>query len=658
MSTKSEFDEHRKGNNESSVWHHFLIERNGQLAKCKQCSKEIRCGGGSTSGLHTHLKTMHGINKRKISEITSSISSDQDQPSQSKKSNLITSFFKTDKNERLAKVLARMTARDGLSFNIFNTSIDIREGLIARGFKELPKSANTIRNMVLDYGKNIRTTIRDEIAQLKSKGKRFSVTFDEWTSIRNRRYLNINVHTTAGLFWNIGLARAFGSMPAERCLVLVKEKLKEFNLCISKDIVCVTTDGASVMVKLGKLIDAEQQICLAHGINLAITDILYKSTPNEALVVCEMHDEEENDDVDEEENVGGVIIESNLVSNVNISHITIGPLVKKIRKVVKMFRKSPTKNDIFLQKYIKEQFGKEVALHLDCKTRWNSMLFMLEIFYKLRYCVQKALIDVNSGINFCDEEFTLLSATITALTPIKLAVDALCRQDANLLTADATIKFMMEALSNQNCAIAKELYDALKFRISQRRTDLSQLLYYLQSGEQDLDQILFPKLTKPVMTRIIIRLIKRLSSENANQEKQPTSEEEVTAGPSSTNSKNTDIPTPNSIFEHDNLKLKLQFAIQQKLSIQPRITRVQGLEQIIKDEVAIFEKTGARGKHLQLVYDYLCTITPTSVESERAFSAASQICTKIRSSLRDETIDCLCFLRAYFNKLDGNRETN
>ena len=47
----------------------------------------------------------------------------------------------------LAAVLSRMTARDGLPFSLFCTSADIREGL--RGFSELPKSANTVRSLVM-----------------------------------------------------------------------------------------------------------------------------------------------------------------------------------------------------------------------------------------------------------------------------------------------------------------------------------------------------------------------------------------------------------------------------------------------------------------------------------------------------------------------------
>jgi len=39
-------------------------------------------------------------------------------------------------------------------------------------------------------------------------------------------------------------------------------------------------------------------------------------------------------------------------------------------------------------------------------------------------------------------------------------------------------------------------------------------------------------------------------------------------------------------------------------------------------QMAVFECSGVRGRILQLVYSYLQSIPPTSVEAERAFSAA------------------------------------
>jgi len=75
--------------------------------------------------------------------------------------------------------------------------------------------------------------------------------------------------------WNLGLIRVYGSMPSEVCVKLLEEKLSAHDLSLDKDIVCVTTDGASLMCKVGKLIKADQQLCFAHGIHLAVTDVMY-----------------------------------------------------------------------------------------------------------------------------------------------------------------------------------------------------------------------------------------------------------------------------------------------------------------------------------------------------------------------------------------------
>lgn len=64
--------------------------------------------------------------------------------------------------------------------------------------------------------------------------------------------------------------------------------------------------------------------------------------------------------------------------------------------------------------------------------------------------------------------------------------------------------------------------------------------------------------------------------------------------------------------------------------------------------MSAFESDGTKGKYLRMTYEYLLTITPTSVEAERAFSATGYFCNDLRSSLGDETINSLCFLRSYF----------
>lgn len=41
------------------------------------------------------------------------------------------------------------------------------------------------------------------------------------------------------------------------------------------DIVSITTDGAKVMVKMGRQLPIIHQLCMAHGLHLAVMDVLY-----------------------------------------------------------------------------------------------------------------------------------------------------------------------------------------------------------------------------------------------------------------------------------------------------------------------------------------------------------------------------------------------
>ena len=59
---------------------------------------------------------------------------------------------------------------------------------------------------------------------------------------------------------------------------------------------------------------------------------------------------------------------------------------------------------------------------------------------------------------------------------------------------------------------------------------------------------------------------------------------------------------------------------------------------------------GDLGNTLTKLRGALATIVPTSVEAERAFSAAGLFVTKLRTRMSDTMIDCLCFLRAHFLK--------
>ena len=126
-------------------------------------------------------------------------------------------------------------------------------------------------------------------------------------------------------------------------------------------------------------------------------------------------------------------------------------VIAKVRKVVKIFRRSPTKNDAVLQKYVLQEHGKDLALMLDCPTRWNSLLEMLCRFQQLASCVQKALIDLTLSNEVTQADYAVVNEMVAALQPVALAVKAICRRDCNLIAAEAAIHFCIVELRNQSC---------------------------------------------------------------------------------------------------------------------------------------------------------------------------------------------------------------
>ena len=69
----------------------------------------------------------------------------------------------------------------------------------------------------------------------------------------------------------------------------------------------------------------------------------------------------------------------------------------------------------------------------------------------------------------------------------------------------------------------------------------------------------------------------------------------------------------------------------------------------LQSEMLHFEKTGQRGESLEKLFTVLKNIAPTSVSCEQAFSVASSFLPKRRSCLSDQSIDDLCFEKAYFD---------
>lgn len=532
-----------KSNDPASVWQHFLRAGDGNTAKCKTCNSVMKTSGGNTSGLHKHLKAVHPTLSTKNNEKgASSDASCSNSNTDHKKPRKLTDFFSMNSMEDR---VARMCALDGIPFRVFSKSNDMRQ-LFANSKQQLPKSVGAISEIVKKRSNVAKSSIKQEINALKLKGEKFSCTLDEWTSTRNRRYMNVNIHCPAltDPFRNLGLVRIVGSMPADKCITLLKQRLSEFDLSLENETVCLTTDACSLMCKVDREVPSLHQRCMAHGIQLALTDVFYQKKSKQNLRETGMTENEETGPVEEnnetvqqdeedcvqniEDDDGGFEVlqsedqESNGTQFVqNTLQFCYEEIINKVRQVARLYRKSPTKSDDILQKHVKNDIGKELTLILDCKTRWSSLADMLARFLQIKSTVKKSLIDINSDIKFSDAEIDILEHISESLQIMKITVEAICRREATLLTADTALKFCLRKLEAQSDnSYSTQLIEALTKRVKQFRLKESSLLQYLHNPttyfENSINTDLFPTLSNEEINASIIELCERLTLKPAS----------------------------------------------------------------------------------------------------------------------------------------------
>ena len=234
-----------------------------------------------------------------------------------------------EKSISMEEEIARLVAIEGMTFNQIANS-----HYLAKSFKRdghtLPKSPNTIRECFLREYRRSVLQLKEKIITLKKSGRRFSLSFDESTSVRKRRYLSLNLHDGDECH-SLGMSRVIASMPAEKAIQLVHEKLAYFGLDLDADIVSTITDGASVMLRVGRLTSPLHSTCLAHAIHLCVCDVMYQKRAQ-----FDESDEEDDDEEDVEDEESLEALEAAEV--VVVPELRV--IIKKVRKIVKRFKNS------------------------------------------------------------------------------------------------------------------------------------------------------------------------------------------------------------------------------------------------------------------------------------------------------------------------------
>lgn len=309
-----------------------------------------------------------------------------------------------------------------------------------------------------------------------------------------------------------------------------------------------------------------------------------------------------------------------------------------VRDLFKYFKKSPLKMSQ-AQVLIKEGEGKELALLLDVRTRWNSVLPMIQRYLLVNKYIKKCLEMLNEGQRYSVKHDETLKDLAAALEPIQEAVLELSKHSSNLLIADATVKYVIGRLRSLNSRFSLTLCDAVITRYTQRRLRVEiGLLSLLTTKEFPEETADFENVTKKEIKDKAHELYAKLfvgSSGLSQQEQQQQVELEIDF---EEDEEVQVIPKSASLAEgiSNSMKPKVDTQTQPQLNLRQDFNTLVVLGQLTT--------------RLESIRDALLSIQPTSTICEQSFSIADAFKCKKRNRMGTKRTNALVWLKRYFSE--------
>lgn len=164
------------------------------------------------------------------------------------------------------------------------------------------------------------------------------------------------------------------------------------------------------------------------------------------------------------------------------------------------------------------------------------------------------------------------------------------------------------------------IYGALLQRIKERRTRISDVIRFLETGNSDPLHSCFVPVAEETIITFVIKFAKRCNIDVAFEGTETTNE----------------VPTT---FE-ERLKSNLEKYFKK--------TTVLTLDDKIRSEIRLIKNVGSGSNFIKKIIDALNAIPPTSVETERCFFITGQFCRKERQKLSNQAMNTLLFLNKYY----------
>ena len=230
----------------SQIWLHFTSLPETQKKRCNHCDQEFG-KSTSTSTLWAHAKAKHGISKPSVTENSEENANENSTKTpgiesgrvQKASSNTIRDVIAKNthqtkiqtsikKQMKFAERIARMAALDNLSFRQIASSTFIQDSLEMM-YQRRAKSHNTVSKIVKKFAAEKRAEVKSKISETLKMNGRFSFTCDEYTSAKNTRFMNVNLHQYNN-HYNLGMVHIPGSLKSEKAAEIVTKRAKDFGL--------------------------------------------------------------------------------------------------------------------------------------------------------------------------------------------------------------------------------------------------------------------------------------------------------------------------------------------------------------------------------------------------------------------------------------------
>lgn len=367
-------------------------------AKCKRCGKNFMCNRSNTSNLWTHLEKNHiddyvrlvqsklpKTKKVAASSTTASCQKQTDIRSLFEKS---TPYAKDSKEHQdITDSIVNYIAADGRPLSTID-SVAFRSMISALNPRYVPPSRRRLtENEIPKLYLKKKRTIQKEINDIRSGSydlAMFSFTTDLWSSITMEPYMSLTMHFIDDNFQLHKYCLETKYIPdthtGVNLAMALSELLASWELTVKDDLMVITTDSASNMIKMGTEAQVTRLPCFGHLLHNGVRKSL------------------EDDEVKK--------------------------VTAKLKRIVAYFHQSHRRQRKLDAELAKE--GKSTT-HLisECPTRWGSTFKMYECIRANIKEIKRVLVDDSSHLVPYASDEEVINSVCEALSELSSMTDGL-----------------------------------------------------------------------------------------------------------------------------------------------------------------------------------------------------------------------------------------